>query len=128
MAEISTPAEQSATKSRRLPSLLVVLIVLAVGTIIGVFLGVRAGLGAYSLLTLLLTGAVALVFVNEYRKLPVASTTSTGEAGVEEPFEDPVEEADRLDQQHTPEPEVVAEVPASPPDGAMETTASETPN
>jgi hypothetical protein len=108
-----------------LPSLIVVLLLLAGATIVGVFLGLRAGLGAYALLTLVATGAVALAFINEYRKLPTGGSTPVGAPSDEEPFEDPVEEADRLDRQAVSEPEGSSEIPTMPTDDSTEPASTE---
>ena len=66
-----------------------------------VILGVRLHWGIWSLGLLVIPGAIAAVYIRQYAEVAPAATPSTpGVAGdpthEDEPFDDPVEEADRL--------------------------------
>ena len=105
-----------------LPVVAVALGALAVGL---VELGRYWSLGLVSLAFLVVPLALAIVYIRWYHRLPYtppgtparAPSTSPLSPGAEEPFEDPVEEADRLDQDSKmgPPPEEPAIVEDDPP-------------
>jgi hypothetical protein len=80
-----------------LPVVTALLAALALGL---VFLGRYLGLGVYSLALIAIPLALAVAYLAWYRTLPYEPTTGPAASplgpGTEEPFEDPVEEADRL--------------------------------
>ena len=110
------------------PVVMALLVVLTLGL---VFLGRwYLGLGLYTFFLLAVPLVLAVVYLAWYRTLPYAPSRAATGAGVtaldedEEPFEDPVEEADLLDETmedetSPPEPEDAADdlepqPPASP--------------
>jgi hypothetical protein len=98
-------------------------IVVAILALVVELLGLAAGLGRWSLALLVIPGALSAAYLLEYRTLPyepwrppvrpTPAPVPTPAPEPDEEFVDPVEEADRLEQQKAPEP---------PPEGAPEPT------
>ena len=109
-----------------LPVMTVIIAGLALGVEV---LGLVAGLGSWSLALLAIPGALAVVYLLEYRTLPYEpwhlnprpSPAVPASAPMAEPeeFIDPVEEADRLDSASSPGP---APDPAAKADDASGST------
>lgn len=120
MTEPATPND----RPRALLGLPYVLLVLAAVTVAGIYLGLRFGLGLFSLATLAIPVAGAILYLPAYRRLPARPAPPTPEKGPTasettaeaEPFVDPVEEADRLDREAAVRAEDAAPDPASAPD------------
>lgn len=78
-------------------------VAVAVGAIaLGVVaLGFELKLGVYSLVLLAVPFAVATVYLSQYSRQPYETPHPVGASGEssEEPFDDPVEEADRIAQE-----------------------------
>jgi len=108
-------------------SLPVVAVMLGALTVGLVELGRVSSLGEYSLLLLVIPIALAVIYISWYSALPyeprgrptTVPSLPASAVGGDEPFEDPVEEADRLDQEGgAPAPEAAA--PAIVEDDAAE--------
>ncbi|HTT45970.1 MAG TPA: hypothetical protein VMH38_08190 [Thermoplasmata archaeon] len=108
-------------------SLPVVAVLLGALSLCLVYLGRSWGFGLYTLLLLIVPIALAVGYLAWYRTLPYEPSQRRmtpaphPAAAPEEPFEDPVEEADRLDQgkgaEGTEVPAEDADVPSgNPPD------------
>ena len=104
------------------PSLPVFVVVLAVLTFGVVLLGRYLGLGLDSFFLLAVPVAVAVAYLAWYRTLPLESPRARAWTEDDEPFEDPVEEADRLEEESVPAgpdeataPAESDEEPATPP-------------
>lgn len=92
-----------------------VLALLAVATLAGVFALDRLGFGAYSLVAIAITGAIAVAYLWEYsRRLEIGRASPTEED--DEPFDDPVEAALR------PTSELPPIEPAPTPSGSTDAT------
>jgi len=86
-------------------SLPVVAVLLGALSLVLVYLGRSWGFGDYTLLLLIVPIALAVGYLAWYRTLPYepaqrrVTAAPRPAAAADEPFEDPVEEADRLDQE-----------------------------
>jgi hypothetical protein len=95
-----------------------VVIGVAVAALGLVALGTYLRWGVWSLALLIVPGAFAAVYLTQYSQLPIAPPRPAPPAEPEdaEPFDDPVEEADRLASESPPPDEGDATSPAPPGD------------